>query len=72
MKTLEELIVKQFDEYEINHDTHYIDDSREAVIDSLKPLIYKVIIDAYEAGFDNYYTTEKTAEQYYNETFKKD
>ena len=31
----------------------------------------QMIIDAYDIGFNSYYTTERTAEQYYNETFKK-
>ncbi len=82
--TIEELIVKQFNKYEINHDTHYIDDSREAVIDSLKPLIKQMIIEArtskdillLEALLKRKLTARehlkvlKDAEQYYNETFK--
>ena len=31
----------------------------------------QMIIDAYDMGFNSYYTTERTAEQYYNETFKQ-
>ena len=41
------------------------------LIKELKIKEKQMIIDAYNAGFDSYYTTEKTAEQYYNETFKQ-
>lgn len=30
------------------------------------------VIKAFDKGWDSYYTTEKTAEQYYNENYEKD
>jgi len=69
MKTAVEWLEKEFVKLEVTIGVHGV---MYEIIEQAKAMEKEQVIDAYAQGFIEAEQMDKGAEQYYNETFKKD
>jgi len=69
MKTAVEWLEKEFVKLEVTIGVHGV---MYEIIEQAKEMEKEQVIDAYAQGFIEAEQMDKGAEQYYNETFKKD